>query len=130
VGERYRGACHPFRIVRGNLYHIWHGDIASREYLKRIQDFAPLSKGISRRDENGLFESDNPEIKLYIGQYFKRREVSSAADTTSDGFLDDPLLGGLLGGDFMGGYVGADLRDVENDAGSQERHEQRSENFS
>jgi hypothetical protein len=40
--------------VTGDLYHLWHGDIKDRQYLKRIKEFTDASKTITMRDENGL----------------------------------------------------------------------------
>lgn len=40
--------------VPGDLYHLWHGDIKDRQYLKRIKEFTDASKTITMRDENGL----------------------------------------------------------------------------
>lgn len=40
--------------VPGDLYHLWHGDIKDRQYLKRIREFTDVSKTITMRDENGL----------------------------------------------------------------------------
>ncbi len=61
--------------VQGDLYHIWHGDIKNRQYLKRIQDFTPTTKHIHERDSNGLFihQDDN-----YIIDYFNAREETVA----------------------------------------------------
>lgn len=95
--------------VKGDLYHIWHGDINNRQYLKRIQDFTSKSKDIVNRDENGLFITNN-EDDTYMKNYFKQREVSQ-----DDGFInsmvmgyvtDNALLGGVLGGNMMGAMIG------------------------
>ena len=61
--------------VKGNVYHIWHGDLASRQYLKRIQEFTPISKKIADKDENGLYITNDDET--YIKDYFDKREVKS-----------------------------------------------------
>ncbi len=58
--------------VSGSLYHIWHGDIEKRQYLKRIQDFTPKTKQIVEQDYNGLFVYPNDQ---YITDYFYNREV-------------------------------------------------------
>lgn len=57
--------------VKGDLYHIWHGDIEKRQYLKRIQDFTPIAKDITEKDGNGLYVTDNDE---YVKKYFNHRE--------------------------------------------------------
>jgi len=58
--------------VKGEVYHIWHGDLDKRQYLKRIQDFTPKSKEITKKDKNGLYvaEDDN----TYVEKYFEHRE--------------------------------------------------------
>lgn len=60
--------------TKGDLYHIWHGDIEKRQYLKRIQEFTPETKQITQKDKNGLHvtgKGDSP----YIKKYFDHREV-------------------------------------------------------
>jgi hypothetical protein len=61
--------------VTGDVYHIWHGDIKDREYLKRIKDFATEICFIQRRDKNGLwvYEGKNP----YMSRYYHKREAVS-----------------------------------------------------
>lgn len=66
--------------VKGDLFHIWHGDIEKRQYLKRIQDFTPKTKKIVEKDENGLYITDDVEAKEYMNQYFKHREVKQKFD--------------------------------------------------
>lgn len=58
--------------VPGDLYHIWHGDIEKRQYLKRVQEFTPEAKKITKKDKNGLYVTDND---TYVKQYFNEREV-------------------------------------------------------
>ena len=67
--------------VPGDLYHIWHGDIEKREYLKRVQDFDKETKEIKKKDENGLYVGNDK----YVKKYFKNREVVP----TGNNFLDD-----------------------------------------
>ena len=62
-------------FVKGDLYHIWHGALENRQYLKRIQDFTSTAKEITEKDENGLFVTKNDE---YVKQYMAHRE-----DTTT-----------------------------------------------
>jgi hypothetical protein len=77
--------------VGGNLYHYWHGDVAKREYLKRIQEFTPLSKDV-HRGGNGLFQAASPEADRYVREYFARREVAPVSDND---FLE-PSPAGLI----------------------------------
>lgn len=100
--------------VKGDLYHIWHGDIEKRQYLKRIQDFTPKTKQIVNKDKNGLYVTNKKDDK-YVSDYFKHREVSP-----DDGFVESMVLGyvtdstvlGTLGG---GNMVGAMIGDMLND---------------
>jgi|JI9StandDraft_2_1071091.scaffolds.fasta_scaffold38231_3 uncharacterized membrane protein YgcG len=66
-------------FVEGDLYHIWHGDIDKRQYLKRIQDFTAKTKQIVHRDENGLYVTHSGDDE-YMKKYFKHREVASDND--------------------------------------------------
>lgn len=80
--------------VSGNLYHIWHGDIEKRQYLKRIQDFTEKTKEITRKDENGLYVDNNNQD--YMLNYFLLREVT-------DTIIEEPKSKGFGGGEFGGG---------------------------
>jgi hypothetical protein len=105
--------------VKGDLYHIWHGDINKRQYLKRIQDFTPTTKSIVTKDKNGLYVTKKGDDK-YIRDYFAHREVKTTPTCnhnhdTDDGFLtsmaigymtDSTMMGGLLGGNFAGAMIG------------------------
>lgn len=64
-------------FVKGDLYHIWHGDVAKRQYLKRIQDFTSTAKQITERDENGLFVTDNDD---YVKKYMEHREFTGSTE--------------------------------------------------
>jgi hypothetical protein len=66
--------------VKGDLFHIWHGDIEKRQYLKRIQDFTPKAKKITKKDENGLYINEDTEAKEYMEKYFEHREVKQKFD--------------------------------------------------
>lgn len=61
--------------VPGDLHHIWHGDIAKRQYLKRVKDFTGEVKNIRERDENGLHVAQKGKDK-YVKSYYRDREVS------------------------------------------------------
>lgn len=75
--ERFQKRVGPNGLgcVNGVLYHIWHGDIEKRDYLRRIKDFTPLTKGIYEKDKNGLYVSSSGYGTEYIKTYFKNREV-------------------------------------------------------
>jgi hypothetical protein len=69
--------------VRGDLYHIWHGDISKRNYLNRIKEFTPQTKTIINKDKNGLYIADNDEDK-YVKEYFDKREVKVGDKVTNN----------------------------------------------
>ena len=60
--------------VPGDLFHIWHGDIDKRQYLKRIQDFTSKTKKITKKDKNGLYVTNQTDDQ-YMKNYFASREV-------------------------------------------------------
>lgn len=64
--------------VKGDLYHIWHGALENRQYLKRIQDFTSTAKEITEKDDNGLYVTKNDE---YVKQYFDHRETTGSTET-------------------------------------------------
>lgn len=73
-------------FVSGDLYHIWHGDVQNRQYLKRIKDFTPEAKRINLKDQNGLYvKSGNNQ---YMKQYYLQREVSDLYEDDFDDFDD------------------------------------------
>jgi hypothetical protein len=105
--------------AEGNLYHIWHGDIEKREYLKRVKEFTGKSKSIVEKDEHGLYVANNDE-DVYVKDYFRNREV-----TKDDGFLtsvaigyltDDALTGAVLGGNVAGAMLGDALNNSDEQA--------------
>jgi hypothetical protein len=61
--------------VSGDLWHIWHGEIQKRQYLKRIQDFTKKTTVIQKRDDNGLYVNEDGETDDYIRRYFNHRET-------------------------------------------------------
>ncbi len=69
-------------FVPGDLYHIWHGDIINRQYLKRIQDFTGETKGLAR-DKNGLYIKPGDK---YMKRYYRQREVTEIYEEGFDGF--------------------------------------------
>lgn len=129
--------------VKGDLYHIWHGDLEKRQYLKRIQDFTPIAKDIRERDENGLYVTEDDS---YVKQYMEHRENTGSTKTKSSdilitssigkklrkeypnadsGFIDSLLIGYLtdstFDGTIMGGNVlGAMIGDTLNDSDQKE----------
>lgn len=84
-------------FVKGDLYHIWHGDITKREYLKRIQEFMPTADAIQKKDDNGLYVAGAPIP--YMEDYFENREVSP------NHIVEESKFGGFKDGDFGGAGV-------------------------
>jgi len=113
----------------GNLYHIWHGDLAKREYLKRVKEFTIKSKNITEKDENGLYVTEDD---TYVRDYLKKRD-SIENESTQEVFshplyLDYSIRTGAIiddmsnsdnkedfgGGSFGGGGAGGTWNDSEN----------------
>jgi hypothetical protein len=116
--------------VKGDLYHIWHGDIEKRQYLKRIKDFTPTAKKITKKDKNGLYVSKGDS--KYMRSYFANREVAPAL--INDGFVDSIMIGYMTNssmmGTMMGGNpVGAIIGDMLNDSENQNQNEAAPEPF-
>ncbi len=80
-------------FVKGDCYHIWHGNIEDREYLKRIKEFAQQIQFITRRDSNGLWIYDGNDP--YMKRYYQKREAVALDDGSYDfsgfdvGFVED-----------------------------------------
>ena len=74
--------------VLGDIYHIWHGELKDRQYLKRIKEFTPLANQITERDDNGLYMQDDDDDTSYMLQYFLLREVLDDG-TDQSGFIED-----------------------------------------
>lgn len=85
---KYRNYTDPIGYAKGDLYHIWHGDISKRQYLKRVQDYTPIIKNIRERDKAGLYKNNGD--KAYIGNYYRNREpVDYDFDDFDAGFVED-----------------------------------------
>lgn len=100
-------------FVSGDVYHIWHGDLKDRQYLKRIQEFTGKSKKIQTRDENGFYVEEDDDINDYMNNYFLVREVleeETINDTViTDDYVDDNIQFG--GGQTDGGGAGVSWQD-------------------
>jgi len=107
--------------VSGDLYHIWHGALENRQYLKRIKEFTPIAKDISKKDKNGLYVTKND---TYVKNYFKHRENTGQTKTTNvtvdndNSFIesaiianltDSAAIGTLVGGNLIGGIIGESM---------------------
>lgn len=85
--------------VPGELWHIWHGDIKKRDYLNRITNFTSQAKGITQKDENGLYVTDDTQALAYMHNYFDTREVT----TLNEESHQTEFGGGEFGGGGAGG---------------------------
>lgn len=113
--------------VSGDLFHIWHGDITKRQYLKRIQDFTPKIKEISKKDKNGLHVTDDD---TYVNQYFDNREVKDDGfvDSLVAGYLtNSTIMGTMMGGNITGAMLGDALNSSE-DNNTQNTHNNHNSN--
>ena len=92
--------------VGGDLYHIWHGDLSKRQYLKRIKDFDKMSGTVQKKDHNGLYTTDDTTATDYVMNYFIAREVVDMLDSTNviqDTAVVDTGFQGFGGGTTGGG---------------------------
>lgn len=75
--KRFSEACgfgHPrLGFAPGYLYHIWHGDLAKRDYLQRIREFTGTSREF-QKGPNGLYKMP-PQNRQYVNRYYRDREV-------------------------------------------------------
>ena len=62
-------------FTSGDVYHIWHGELKDRQYLKRITEFTPAAMRINQRDQNGFYVQTDEEDNNYMLNYFMIREV-------------------------------------------------------
>lgn len=69
----YKVTAGKIGFVRGELYHLWHGDMDKRQYRERNEYNANL-KEVSTRDENGLYITNQADDS-YIKNYFKQKEA-------------------------------------------------------
>jgi hypothetical protein len=112
-------------FVEGDLYHIWHGSLENRQYLKRIKEFTPIAKKISKKDKNGLYITEDD---TYVKNYFKHRENTGQTKTTNVsvdndnsfvesaviGYMtDSTAIGTIVGGNMVGAMVGDALNNNE-----------------
>lgn len=67
--------CSGMGYIKGDLYHIWHGDVDKRDYFRRIKEFTPKSNDIKEKDANGLYLNKDSESNKYLHSYFEKREV-------------------------------------------------------
>lgn len=89
IKKYQRFGVNPIGFASGDLFHIWHGDIAKRQYLKRVQDYTPVINSITERDQKGLYKNTAGN-KSYIGNYYRHREpVDFDFEDFDAGFYED-----------------------------------------
>lgn len=64
--------------ISGDVYHLWHGDLVNRQYLKRIQEFTPMVKSAVTKDETGLYTTQSTDVLNYMTTYLDNRETVEA----------------------------------------------------
>ena len=78
--------------VKGDLYHIWHGDVNKRQYLKRIVENDSIIYKINSKDKNGLFKSNDKFFKKYLST----REVISANTNNYYNDIEDDIVDDVI----------------------------------
>jgi hypothetical protein len=94
--------------VKGNLFHLWHGDIEKREYYKRIKEFTPLSENRVKRDESGFHVTNDTQVTDYFTDYLTKREnieIFTSIMSSQDSIAEESHF---EGGQFGGSGAGAD----------------------
>ncbi len=77
----------------GYLFHIWHGELAARQYLKRVKEFTGPSRSFVK-GANGLYELPLKN-REYINNYYRKREAKyDDLDWVDSTFFED--MGYLL----------------------------------
>ena len=117
--ENGRMLLNGISYVKGNLFHIWHGDIEKREYYKRIKEFTPLSKNKVARNSEGFFQTSDPLVSTYFDNYLSYREDIILKDYpemlhSTDIIQDQNFGGGQFGGSGAGGdWTDQDMNNTE-----------------
>lgn len=75
----YRQTAGLVSFATGDLYHIWHGDLKDREYLKRTVEFDKLAAEVREKDRNGLYTAAG-KPKEYFRKYYQKRERTGDHD--------------------------------------------------
>lgn len=90
--------------VKGDLFHLYHGDLKKRDYYNRIKKFTPHTKNINKKDDNGLY-IPTVEAESTYNEYYKEREAIESWETIVNLIEAIPEQKELEfeGGDFAGG---------------------------
>jgi hypothetical protein len=70
--------------VKGDIYHLWHGELKNRRYLERTRelsrlDFNPSKDLIINRHNIYEFAPGRDDLRLWMRDYFRRRLEDEAA---------------------------------------------------
>lgn len=102
----YRVHGENLSYVKGNLFHLYHGELKKRNYYKRIKEATPQHKKIKKKDKNGLYVPTKKAAETYE-EYYNQREVMP--DLLVD-VVQEPVQNIVVitefdwgGGDFGGG---------------------------
>ncbi len=65
-------------FVEGELWHLWHGDLQNRQYLKRTQQFSKVSFNPHEdlvKNKDGLHEipKEREDVQNWMNDYFESR---------------------------------------------------------
>ena len=79
--------------VNGDLFHLWHGDVAKRDYYNRIKRFTPMiAKSILKKNNNGLYyqpsqnnDRSGGNLLGYFAAYMLGREMVKDNDQFTPG---------------------------------------------
>lgn len=122
-GVKFYGNCQgKLGYTKGNLLHLYHGDVEKREYVKRFQDFNQEIPNLEK-SKDGFYKGNN-KTENYFKSYFNKREVdcdfpTSEVNDVVESLVIDTLIelvdnevndvsennsfDGFGGGDFGGG---------------------------
>lgn len=68
-------------FLKGNIFHLWHGDQKKRQYRERRDIFKSIKdiRDIIRVAPNGLYELTDESLKPKIRKYFRNRDDDGLA---------------------------------------------------
>lgn len=102
-------------FVKGDLCHIWHGDVKSRDYFKRIKMFEKdcVAHVSDEKGDDGLFKTTG-SVNAIMWNYFSAREVMdpNIAHAHMDGHIP-PDNGQPAGSNPLGGACACGSREKD-----------------
>jgi hypothetical protein len=62
--------------IKGNIYHLFHGNLRKRQYLERNRVFKKVKdvRDILKLEKNEIFELKDDSLKPQISKYFRNRD--------------------------------------------------------